>query len=105
MRPSCAWDIVPLRNKSLSVDFRADKCRTFPTSSCPRTMNKEPENSGTDLNLARSKVVTPNNENQISDSSHETEDKQPLAFDDKRIFSKKEKWLIVCMIAFFGIFR
>jgi len=68
-------------------------------------MNKEPENSGTDLNLARSKAFTPNNENQTSNSSHETEAKQSPTFDDKRIYSKKEKWLIVCMIAFFGIFR
>lgn len=67
-------------------------------------MNKEPDSLGTD-NLARSKLVTPNSENQTSDSSHEAEDKQPPTFDDKRIFSKKEKWLIVCMIAFFGIFR
>jgi len=89
----------------MSVDFGDDKCTTPSTSSCPRTMNKEPENSGTDLNLARSKVVTPDHENQTSDSSHQTEDKQPSTFDDKRIFSKKEKWLIVCMIAFFGIFR
>lgn len=67
-------------------------------------MSKVPERLGPDLNLAQYKLATP----ETSDSSHETkpkEDKQPPTFDDKRIFNKKEKWLIVCMIAFFGIFR
>ncbi|KAF5352633.1 hypothetical protein D9756_005998 [Leucocoprinus leucothites] len=56
---------------------------------------------------ARSNSPTVKNEN-TSSSSHETnpkaEDKPPPAFDDKQIFSKKEKWLIICMIAFFGLF-
>ncbi|KAL9716504.1 hypothetical protein Ac2012v2_000952 [Leucoagaricus gongylophorus] len=66
-------------------------------------MSKVPERLGPDLNLAQYKPAMP----ETSDSSHETkpkEDKQPPTFDDKRIFNKKEKWLIVCMIAFFGIF-
>jgi hypothetical protein len=43
-----------------------------------------------------------------SSSSHEEkapEEEQRPAFDDKQIFTKKEKWIIVSMIGFFGIFR